>query len=91
MKPAPQEALFAVAAEHALRVAQPLEPFDLFFLETPHDFHDPEGYALLHCIATPHLGRALVWEEIEAVQRRRSCRLFFGSRCHFAFPDARVH
>jgi L-alanine-DL-glutamate epimerase-like enolase superfamily enzyme len=35
-------------ARQALRVAQMLKPFDLFFLETPLDIDDLDGYAFLH-------------------------------------------
>jgi L-alanine-DL-glutamate epimerase-like enolase superfamily enzyme len=35
-------------AEQALRVLNRLEPFDLFFLETPLDIDDLEGYRFLH-------------------------------------------
>ncbi|MGD9722860.1 MAG: mandelate racemase/muconate lactonizing enzyme family protein [Pirellulales bacterium] len=35
------------SAEHALRVLEQLAPFDLFFLETPIDIDDVEGYAML--------------------------------------------
>jgi L-alanine-DL-glutamate epimerase-like enolase superfamily enzyme len=36
------------SAEHALRVLERLQPCDLFFVETPIDIDDLEGYALLH-------------------------------------------
>jgi L-alanine-DL-glutamate epimerase-like enolase superfamily enzyme len=35
-------------AKRALRVLKRLEPYDLFFLETPIDIDDLEGYAFLH-------------------------------------------
>jgi L-rhamnonate dehydratase len=35
-------------AEHALKVLDQLAPYDLFFVETPIDVDDLEGYALLH-------------------------------------------
>jgi len=36
------------SAEHALRVLERLQPYNLFFVETPIDIDDLEGYALLH-------------------------------------------
>jgi L-alanine-DL-glutamate epimerase-like enolase superfamily enzyme len=36
------------SAEHALAVLQQLEQYDLFFVETPIDIDDLEGYARLH-------------------------------------------
>ncbi|MEX0676829.1 MAG: mandelate racemase/muconate lactonizing enzyme family protein [Pirellulales bacterium] len=36
------------SAHHALAVLEQLDPYDLFFVETPIDIDDLEGYALLH-------------------------------------------
>src|SRR5205823_7641489 len=35
-------------ANHALRILRLLEPYDLFFVETPLDIDDLDGYAYLH-------------------------------------------